>query len=71
MPQATGLGGSLIINKDNSKIDLSHITTNELWSQGWDLSSRLIMGSICMGLFTGIVGGLGLYFLLKKPFHKM
>ena len=63
--------GSLILNKNKNIVDFSHITTNELWSQGWDLSSRLIMGSICMGLLTGIVGGLGLYFLLKKLSHKM
>ena len=61
--------GSSILNKNI--VDFSHITTNELWSQGWDLSSRLIIGSICMGLFTGIFGGLGLYFLLKKLSHKM
>ena len=63
--------GSLILNKNKNIVDFSHITTNELWSQGWYLSSRLIMGSICMGLFTGIVGGLGLYFLLKKLSRKM
>ena len=63
--------GSSILNKNKNIVDIGHITTNELWSQGWYLSSRLIMGSICMGLFAGIVGGLGLYFLLKKPYHKM
>ena len=63
--------GSLILNKDNNIVDFSHITTNELWSQGWYLSSRLIMGSICMGLMAGIVGGLGLYFLLKKLSNKI
>ena len=63
--------GSLILNKNKNIVDFSHITTNELWSQGWDLSSRLIMGSICMGLLTGIVGGLGLYFLLKKLSNKI
>ncbi|WP_269614660.1 DUF2062 domain-containing protein [Prochlorococcus marinus] len=61
--------GSSILNKNT--VDFTDITTNELWSQGWDLSSRLIMGSTCMGLFTGIVGGLSLYFLLKKLSHKM
>ena len=63
--------GSLILNKDKNIVDYSHITTSELWSQGWSLSSRLIMGSICMGFLTGIVGGLGLYFLLKKLSNKI
>ena len=58
--------GSLILNKDKYIVDYSHITTDKLWSQGWYLSSRLLMGSVCMGLFTGLVGGLVLYFLLKK-----
>ena len=63
--------GSLVLNTDNNIVDLSHITTNELWSQGWYLSSRLITGSICMGLVTGIVGGLSLYFLLKNFSNKI
>ena len=58
--------GSLLINKDKDIVDLSHITTNELWSQGWDLSYRLIIGSISVGLVTGIIGGLCLYVPLKK-----
>ena len=63
--------GSLILNKDKKIVDFSHINTNELWSQGWYLSSRLIIGSMCMGLMAGIVGGLSLYFLLKKLSHKI
>ena len=39
--------GSSILNKNTA--DFTDIPTNELWSQGWDLSSRLIMGSTCMG----------------------
>ena len=58
--------GSLLIYNDNDIVDFSHLTTNELWSQGWYLSSRLIMGSISVGLVTGIMGGLCLYFPLKK-----
>ena len=59
------IGSSLLDEKKNI-VDFSHITTNELWSQGWYLSSRLLMGSICVGLWAGIVGGIGLYFSLKK-----
>ena len=63
--------GSLIINNDKNIVDYSNITTNELWSQGWYLSSRLIIGSICIGLLMGVVGGLGSYFLLKKLYSKI
>ena len=58
--------GSLLLNKDRYVVDVSHITTHDLWSQGWYLSSRLIMGSICVGLLTGLIGGFCLYFPLKK-----
>ena len=63
--------GSLILNKDKNIVDFSHITTNELWSQGWYLSCRLIIGSMCMGLLTGIFGGFCLYFLLKNFSNKV
>ena len=63
--------GSFLFNTDNNIVDYSHITTNELWSQGWYLSSRLVMGSICVGLLTGIIGGLGLYLSLKKFSNKI
>ena len=58
--------GSLLLDRDVDIVDLNHITTNELWFQGWQVSSRLLMGSICVGILTGIIGGLGLYFLIKK-----
>ena len=58
--------GSSLLDKQTNLVDFSHVTTNELWSQGWYLSSRLVIGSICVGLVTGIIGGVGLYFLLKK-----
>ena len=58
--------GSFLINNDKSIVDVNYINKNELWSQGWYLSSRMIMGSISVGLITGIIGGLCLYFPLKK-----
>ena len=58
--------GSLILNGNSKIVDYSHITTIELWSQGWYLTSRLILGSICVGIFTGLIGGFVLYSLLKK-----
>ena len=58
--------GSLLLNTEGDIVDLGHITTNELWSQGWYLSSRLLMGSTCVGFVTGLIGALCLYFPLKK-----
>ena len=58
--------GSLLLNKEKNLVDLTHITTNELWSQGWYLSSRLLIGSICVGLVTGVIGGFSLFLSLKK-----
>tara|TARA_B100000700_G_scaffold114769_1_gene129023 strand:- start:186 stop:641 length:456 start_codon:yes stop_codon:yes gene_type:complete len=61
--------GSLLLNTDKYIVDVTDITTNELWSQSWYLSSRLLTGSICVGLMTGMIGGLCLYFLLKKFYN--
>ena len=58
--------GSFLLNRDTILVDFSHITTNELWSQGWYLSSRLLVGSTFVGLITAIVGGISLFFSLKK-----
>ena len=63
--------GSLLIDNEKDIVDFSHITTNELWSQGWYLSSRIIMGSTSVGLVTGIVGGICLYFSLKNFSNRM
>ena len=63
--------GSLLLNTDQVVVDFTHITTNELWSQSWYLSSRLLIGSICIGLLIGIIGSLFLYFLLKKFSNKI
>ena len=58
--------GSLLLDRDNNIVDFNQTTPNELWFQGWYLSSRLLMGSICVGLFAGIIGGLLLYCSLRK-----
>ena len=58
--------GSLLLNTDNNIVDYTHITTTELWTQGWYLSFRLLIGSLSVGFVTGIVGGLCLYLSLKK-----
>tara|TARA_Y100001968_G_C18885994_1_gene493938 strand:+ start:116 stop:571 length:456 start_codon:yes stop_codon:yes gene_type:complete len=58
--------GALLLHTDNNIVDFTHITTKDVWSQGWYLSSRLMMGSICIGLISGVVGGICLYFSLKK-----
>ena len=58
--------GSLLLDIDQDIVDFTHLTTKELWSQGWHLSARLLVGSTCVGLVTGLIGTLCLYFSLKK-----
>ena len=58
--------GSLLLNTKSDIVDVGHITTNELWSQSWHLSSRLLIGSTCVGFVIGLIGALCLYFPLKK-----
>ena len=63
--------GSIFLNAGNDVVDFSHVTTSKLWFQGWYLSSRLIIGSTCVGLVIGIICGLCLYFPLKKLSKKI
>ena len=58
--------GSLLLDRDRDFVDFSHITINEIWSQGWYLSIRLLIGSACVGFVIGIIGAICLYLLLKK-----
>ena len=62
--------GSFLFDIEKDIVDFHNITTSELWSQGWRLSVRLFMGSLCVGLVTGIIGGLCLYVLLRKISSK-
>tara|TARA_B100001250_G_scaffold123233_1_gene104625 strand:+ start:533 stop:1015 length:483 start_codon:yes stop_codon:yes gene_type:complete len=58
--------GSILLDIDRSIDEVTAIATNDMWSQGWYISSRILVGSICVGFVTGIIGGLSLYVLLKK-----
>ena len=58
--------GSFLLNADNNIVDFSRIATKQLWSQGWYLSSRLLLGSTVVGVLLGSLGSFCLYFLLKK-----
>ena len=57
--------GSFLLDEANTSVDFSHFTINLLWSQGWYLSSRLLIGSIVVGLISGAISAICLYFLLK------
>ena len=58
--------GSILLTPNNNIVDLSHITTNKLWSQGWNISFRLIIGSSVVGMISGLIAGVCLYLLFKK-----
>ncbi len=57
--------GSFFLHEEQTALSLSHITKNELWSQGWYLSSRLLVGSTLVGLISGVLSAVCLYFILK------
>ena len=58
--------GSFFLDEEETSLGLSHITKNDLWSQGWYLSSRLLIGSTVVGLISGVSSSICLYFLLKN-----
>ena len=57
--------GEFILDEEKTSLSLSHITKNELWSQGLHLSSRLLFGSTVVGLISGVISAICLYFILK------
>tara|TARA_Y100001968_G_C19414608_1_gene748303 strand:- start:705 stop:1157 length:453 start_codon:yes stop_codon:yes gene_type:complete len=58
------VGSSLL--RDNSAVpELTTLTRQEMWDQGWFFSSRLLLGSTVMGMTLGLIIGLSLYFILN------
>ncbi len=57
--------GSFFLDEEEISLGLSYITKKEFWSQGWYLSSRLLVGSTVVGLISGIFSAICLYFLFK------
>ncbi len=58
--------GSFFLDEEETSLSLSHIAKNDLWSQGWYLSLRLLIGSTVVGLISGILSAVCLYLLLKS-----
>ncbi len=62
--------GSFFLDGGGREVNFSYITKNELWSQGWHVSSRLIVGSTVIGLILGFISAICLYFLLRTFSNK-
>ena len=57
--------GSSVLRDNRAAPELSHLTRQELWDQGWFFSSRLLLGSTMIGIILGLITGLSVYFVLK------
>ena len=60
------LVGCQLLNQQQALSDLSGINRSNLWSQGWEFSQRILLGSSLVGLLLAGVGGL----LAYRMFHQ-
>tara|TARA_Y100000766_G_C18813342_1_gene559151 strand:+ start:202 stop:642 length:441 start_codon:yes stop_codon:yes gene_type:complete len=58
--------GSVFLKDNQSLLNQQILIENQFWKQGWLFTSRLLLGSSLVGLFTGLIFGLISYFLFSK-----
>ena len=62
--------GSFFLGTVRELDNFSRLTQRQMWDQGWLISSRVLFGSLIVGLFLGLILGLSSYILLKSFSHK-
>ena len=62
--------GSFFLGTVRELDNFSRLTQRQMWDQGWLISSRVLFGSLIVGLFLGLILGLSSYFLLKSFSNK-
>ena len=62
--------GSAFLGEGRSLNNLRDLNKQELWDQGWVLSSRILLGSSIVGFFLAVVIGLTSYILFKNFSEK-
>ncbi len=49
--------GSIFLGGSYTLVSFNNLTQQQMWSQGWLISSRLLFGSTVVGLLAGLVFG--------------
>ena len=62
--------GIFLLGKVQSVSVFSEFSLENAWDQGILFSSRLLLGSLCVGIFSGFFFGTALYSFLKKNNKK-
>ena len=58
--------GSFFLGSERELNNLSGLTQRQMWDQGWLISSRILFGSITVGLSLGLLCGLISYLFFKS-----
>ncbi len=57
--------GTIFLGQGTDFNNFSELTQGEIWNEGLHLSSRILLGSLIVGLMLGLIMGCILYVLLK------
>ncbi|KZR74519.1 DUF2062 domain-containing protein [Prochlorococcus marinus] len=59
--------GSSLLDQGQNKFDLTQLNDQDLWTQGWAFSTRLLLGSSLVGAIAALFASCAVYGLLKGP----
>ncbi|MCH2566787.1 MAG: DUF2062 domain-containing protein [Prochlorococcus sp. ALOHA_A2.0_51] len=59
--------GSSLLGQGQNDLDLTRLNEQDLWTQGWAFSTRLLLGSSLVGAIAALFTSCVVYGLLKGP----
>ncbi len=57
--------GLMLLGGENKLLNLTNLSQQEMWRQGWLISSRILFGSFAVGTFFGLLLGYVSYIFFK------
>ena len=58
--------GSSLLDQGQNEFDLTQLNDQDLWTQGWAFSTRLLLGSSLVGAIAALLTSIVVYGLLKQ-----
>ena len=62
--------GSFFLGLETNFNKFSELTQRQMWDQGWIISSRILFGSLIMGLLSGLIFGFISYMFFQSAAKK-